>query len=193
MRNYIRLGSLIAGSVIALCVSARGNIVQDPGFESDAEGFTNAPAFLSGGDWQVTLGTIYLADFTLDAHSGNNYLEISPDGTLSTIQQILTTQSGNDYNLSFYYESEVTDPITIDFGATSISLSDAPTDGWVPATYNGLAATSASTALSFSTADEGVFLDDVSVTPVPEPASLGLMALVGIGMMARRSRSALKQ
>jgi hypothetical protein len=195
MGSYLRLGSLLVGSAIAFSVSvSRANLVLDPGFESDAEGFTSAPDYLSGGDWQITQGTGYVADFAANAHSGNNYFEISPDGDLSTIQQDLTTQSGSDYDLSFYYASYVTDPMTIDFGGTSMSLTEGITNAWVPVSYTGLTATSASTALSFSTADESVFLDDISVTPsVPEPATLGLMAAVGIGIMARRRRNSLGQ
>ncbi len=190
MQRFVRLGSMVGGIVIALSVSVRAqNIVQDPGFESDTSGFTNAPGSLSGGDWQVTAGTSYVADFASDAHSGNNYVEISPDGDTSTIQQTLTTQSGADYNLSFYYEVIVTDPTTIDFGSSSETISDNTTDGWVQATYTGLNATSSSTVLSFTTSNEGVFIDDVSVTAVPEPASLGLTAILGIGLMARRRKS----
>jgi hypothetical protein len=190
MRSFIRLGSVAGGIVFALCVSARGqNIVQDPGFESDTSETVSSPDYLSGGDWQVTSGTSYVANFASDAHSGNNYLEIAPDGDTSTIQQTLTTQSGADYDLSFYYEVIVIDPTTIDFGSFSTSISDTTTDGWVPATYDDLTATSTSTVLSFSTANEGVFLDDVSVTAVPEPASLGLLAVAGLGIMARRRKS----
>jgi len=191
MRSSTRLGSLLAASVIALCVSARAqNIVQDPGFESDTMGSTSAPNSLSGNDCQVTGGTSYVADFASDAHSGNNYVEISPDGDTSTIQQTLTTQSGADYNLSFYYEVLVLDPTTIDFGSTSESISDTTTNGWVPASYTDLPATSSSTVLSFSTANEGVFIDDVSVTAVPEPASLGLLTVAAVGIMARRRKTA---
>lgn len=190
MQRFVRLGSMVGGIVIALSVSARAqNIVQDPGFESDASGFVNAPDFLSGGDWQVTAGTSYVADFATDAHSGNNYVEISPDGDSSTIQQTLATQSGSDYDLSFYYEVIVTDPTTIDFGGISNSISDDTTDGWVQASYTDLGATSSSTVLSFTTSNEGVFIDDVSVTAVPEPASLGLLTVAGIGIMARRRKN----
>jgi PEP-CTERM motif len=192
MRSSTRLGSLLAASVIALCVSARAqNIVKDPGFESDTSESINAPNYLSSNDWQVTSGTSYVADFANDAHSGNNYLEISPDSDTSTIQQILNTQSGADYNLSFYYEVLVLDPTTIDFGSNTETISDTTTDGWVPATYNDLSASSSSTALSFSTANEGVFIDDVSVTAVPEPASLGLLSVAGIAIMARRRKSSM--
>jgi hypothetical protein len=190
----MRLCSLFAGTVIAFRLSARAqNIVQDPGFESDTSGFTNAPNSLSGNDWQVTSGTSYVADFAQDAHSGNNYVEIAPDGDTSTIQQTLTTQSGTDYDLSFYYEVIVTDPTTINFGGTTETISDDTTNGWVPASYTDLSATSSSTVLSFTTANEGVFIDDVSVTAVPEPASLGLMAIAGIALMARRRKTSLNQ
>ena len=190
MQRFVRLGSLVGGIVIALSVSARAqNIVQDPGFESDAEGVTTAPDFLSGGDWQVTAGDSYVADFAADAHSGNNYVEISPDGVSSTIQQTLTTQSGSDYDLSFYYEVIVIDPTTIDFGGISNSISDDTTNGWVQATYDGLNATSSSTVLSFTTSNEGVFLDDISVTAVPEPASMGLLAVAAVGIMTRRRKN----
>jgi hypothetical protein len=191
MRSSTRLGSLFAASVIALCVSAARaqNIVKDPGFESDTSESVSAPNSLSSNDWQVTSGTSYVADFASDAHSGNNYVEISPDGDTSTIQQTLTTQSGADYNLSFYYEVIVTDPTTIDFGSHTETISDTTTGGWVPATYDDLSASSSSTVLSFSTANEGVFIDDVSVTAVPEPASLGLLSVAGIGIMARRRKS----
>jgi hypothetical protein len=190
MRKYVRLGSMVGGIVIALSVSARAqNIVQDPGFESDTSETVSAPSFLSAGDWQITSGASYVANFASDAHSGNNYVEISPDGDTSTIQQTLTTQSGADYNLSFYYEVIVTDPTTIDFGSNTETISDTITNGWVPATYDDLSATSSSTALSFSTANEGVFIDDVSVTAVPEPASLGLLTVAAVGIMARRRKS----
>ncbi len=195
MRSSTPLGSLLAATVIAVSVPAARaqNIVQDPGFESDTSGFVSAPSSLSSGDWQVSQGTTYVADLPGDAHSGNDYVEIAPDGDTSTIQQTLTTQSGADYDLSFYYEVEVLDPTTIDFGSTTETISDTSTAGWVPATYDNLSATSSSTVLSFTTANSGVFLDDVSVTAVPEPASLGLLTVAGIGIMTRHRKSFAKR
>jgi hypothetical protein len=191
MRSYIRLGSLMAGAVIASSVSARANIVQDPGFESaGGTAYVNAPSFLADNVWQVTQGTSFVLDSAPNAHSGNNSLAISADGTPSTISQTLTTQAGDDYDLSFFYESQ-TGPITIDFGSTGINLNSGDT-GWTEATYTGLFAPTASTALSFTTSDGDVMIDDVSVTPVvPEPASLGLIGGVGIGIMTRRRKSSL--
>jgi hypothetical protein len=69
-------------------------------------------------------------------------------------------------------------------GVTLLSLTSAPAFAYTEYTFTALASTN-NALLHFSFYNPPVYwyLDDVSVTPVPEPGTLGLIALGALGLV----------
>lgn len=134
------------------------------------------------------------------SYDGAHYLELNAN-RLGDISQILATVADQLYRLSFGYSGRS------DSGAGRDSLLDvywggalinpavidlSPTSGWKTFNYV-MDATGSSTELRFvsrgpsSNASYGSFLDGITVSAVPEPATIGLM-LAGLGMIGFTTR-----
>jgi hypothetical protein len=188
MRIYWNgLVALAALALLVVAKSAYANIVLDPGFESaTGNTYTSAPSFIGDGVWQVSAGTVYVYDLPADAHSGSNFVDLSPNGVPTTLQQTLTTTSGQAYDLTFWFQSPGSPLITVNFGTLVETVPSGSFLSWTEASFTDLTATSASTVLSFHSSNGDDFLDDVSVTPsvVAVPAPLigrGLPVLLVVG------------
>lgn len=131
------------------------------------------------------------------AFEGTQFLALNSfqgDGT-GSISQDLATSIGVEYSVEFSIAGAFGSQhsITVDAGGIN-SLTQAATDGlWTTHSFN-FVATSATTTLTLSdnlgagsSIDSDLLVDNVSVTAVPEPGSLGL-ALLGLGLMAKRRR-----
>ncbi len=119
------------------------------------------------------------------APEGNCFLFAGPVGSDGTISQLLTTQIGQIYRISFAFEPDGGNPadFSASFGTNSLfSETNAAASGFQVLTFFRTA-TSTSTPLSFSFRDDPGFdsLDAVSVTALPEPATLSLL---GLGIVA---------
>jgi hypothetical protein len=124
-----------------------------------------------------------------NAHSGNvSYAPNGVGGSDATVQQLLSTITGQGYDLSFYYEWDPNSPLSVSFGGAAVNITYLTTGGWQLATATDLVASSTNTILAFTTAGGDTHLDDVSVTltatTTPEPTSLMLLAssLSGLGL-----------
>jgi hypothetical protein len=148
-----------------------------------------------------------------NANSGLQWLDLTgsgDNGAENGVQQTIATTPGQMYAVSFYvgYESFNSTPATTELDVNGVAVgtyanstaSTFPTyngDGvavqtWKNFTYT-FAATDSSTTLAFynlSPAGNSVNgLDDVSVTATPEPASLGVLVVGGVGLLLRRRKA----
>lgn len=169
------------------------NLVHNGGFE---EGGTAENANIPI-DWSFAPASFGLHNLNLFydgstqplSHSGNWYYvfaSTNPSGSYDTLAQAISTVPGQTYTLSFYINS------TIPGGQQFFMAS---WDGQAVATSsNGdignqsygqvirsVTATTSSTILSFTGYNSsGAYrLDDISVLPIPEPATAVMMLLVG--------------
>jgi hypothetical protein len=178
-------------------------LVQDGGFEAAA------PATYTGaiGDgWSVTSGSILIFDspnqYSVSPHSGVHCVDMDQAFTLNRVQQTLGTVGGQAYNIAFWLAGDSPNTITVKFGSQTLYSGLGPIAGltspanYVPFNFAAFAST-ASTVLSFESRYTnpgpgiGIVLDDVSVTPIPEPVLTPLLAgaPIAAAVLLRRRRS----
>jgi MYXO-CTERM domain-containing protein len=170
-------------------VPARANLVMDPGFEG-CTSFGQTPIL----GWSGTAtcdNTIGVAP-----HSGNWAALVGsgfPIGeSTQTLSQPLNAPAG-EYQFSFWLNntsSNTDNSFTASFGGQQVlDITDAfGHAGYI--FYEFIVSTGQNPTINYDgTQTEGqFFVDDVSVTPTPEPPSLALLAagLLGLGAVYRR-------
>jgi hypothetical protein len=136
---------------------------------------------------------------------GGNYIAANADDSVGTLSQTLGGLTpGAQYVLSFYEATTTTYSFggfdgywQVSFGGTEQNSTAMPTSGgsgttWIMDTLV-FTATNASQVLSFVAGETAsvppfILLDGVSVTKVPEPATLGLAGAGILGLLAIRRR-----
>jgi hypothetical protein len=145
--------------------------------------------------WTQSGSTAFNGVYCLDDGSAPDGLcrgYFGPLGTTGGIEQALTTVAGAQYLITFMLSGDGADPssVQVSFGSQPLlTLANPSTSGFQ--LYSFVAsASSASTVLSFQFRDDASFmeLDQISVTAVPEPATVAMLAL-GIAVLAMRRRS----
>jgi hypothetical protein len=218
---------LAGGAVMcALAPASRAaNLVVDGGFESDAAQNYSAPdyffplgpsTFGPGGVWHVNNGFVGIDGFAVQAHSGNNSLDLAPGNPLfpSDLTQTLSTVTGSSYLVSFFAAAGGVNTFSLSFGGVPVAGAPTSFPDTIPmgaSDFTGdyteysfpVTATSSQSVLDLggtSTDDVGngpdvILIDDISVTQsaaqVPEPTSMALFAtaVLGFAMLRRRERN----
>ncbi len=216
-RCLVPYSAAVALALAALVSRAKAqqdpaNLVLNPGFETGD--FTD---WTSSGDQ----GSDFVGDSGDYPVNSGNYAAVLGAESPSSLTQTLATVAGQSYELSFYLRSSgliaaiaangnpfgpqpaaVTMPVEFQASFDGQLVYDTATDGdpgtsYIQLSFPGLTASSASTLLEFDFENDPseYFLDDVSVTTVPEPSCLAIMlagTAFGLGgwRLARRRAGA---
>lgn len=185
---------------LSASVVSRASITTNGGFETgDFSGWTvggYAPNFEVG---VCTNGSTFGGAANCTSNSGTYAAALGPDQAPATLSQDLATTAGLSYTVSFALRSDGggADPsnsFQVSFNGQDLIANPVnlpATDGYTQYLFTNLLATSDSTPLEFTMQNVpgGFFLDDVTVDPTPEPASLFLVAgSLGVAGLVRRKR-----
>ena len=197
--------SLLTGvSCALLCAPALAdaNLVANPGFESgDFGGWTLAGETRPDHSF-VSSPTHYPGWDEWLPHGGNSFAALGAIGSSLSLSQTIATTPGESYVFTFHLGSDGETPdsfaATWD-GSPVFALTDAPEtpghdlkNGPPAAAYAAhsyqVLATGPTTTIQFTSQNGPGWwaFDDVSVTPLPEPSSLALIAAGILGVAASR-------
>jgi|AraplaCL_Cvi_mCL_1032061.scaffolds.fasta_scaffold00085_93 hypothetical protein len=186
---------IAAAAAALVCGSATAqNLVVNGGFENGYADWT-AQNFM----------ILNYGDYAYPTHSGTWSAAtgcVSPTALqYCYLSQVLNTQAGSAYTLSFWVDNDYANPGTdnqqyrVAWGGQDLGTVNFDGLSWAQVTYTGLIASSGSTELALYGRNDpaAMFFDDVSVTAqgsAPEPASwammLGGFGLLGGAIRARR-------
>jgi len=202
-------------ALLTLGSSARAdNIVADPGFESAGGGSITYATSSIDGSWTVTQGAVYIDTVDPWVYDGANSANLTGANidAPTSLEQTLTTISGLTYEVSFWANADIPNSFSLTENGNAVSgtpntiaqngfpdQSDANGNSAQFVDYTGsFLATSTSTDLTFTATgtppigspNYSVIVDDVDVTPTPEPGSFVLLlsGLLGVGLLMARKR-----
>ena len=145
---------------------------------------------------QYQVGTSDGAHFTAAA-DGTRILNLIKFGTLT--QTFSTVNAGDAFTLEFDVAKGLlggsggagTLTASILVGGTPIATgatfaTTVAAGAWDHKTLTGTATSTGALSISFAPGTNSPWLDNVTMTVVPEPASLGLLSLAGLAMLRRR-------
>jgi hypothetical protein len=164
--------------------AAASNIVTNGSFETgDFSGWTQGgntgSAFVG---WSGTFGR--------SCQDGHNCAFLRAVGSDETLSQTLSDVVGTDYTLMFWLGAVGNDPsdfsVSWDGGTPLLSATDPITGSlWTQYSYTVTGTGSDTIQFAFRDDPQYIYLDNVSVSATPEPATLGLLAA---GLMAMAFR-----
>jgi hypothetical protein len=210
--NHFRVAILAVSASVALAAAATGaqaanNLLANGGFENTGFGGTTSyynvgpagadHAVPSDFGWSVGNGNVDIVSYVTygpaPANGGAYGLDLVGYGSTGQISQTIGTVAGRTYNVSFDYSSNpgISGPaadVLVNGGAIG---SVTGSSGWQTYTGSFLGTGSPMTFALNETLganNAGVFLDNVSVTAIPEPATWAMM-LIGFGGLGAAMRS----
>lgn len=168
-------------------------------------GVVNAELVTNGGfetedfsGWELT-GNNALSSVVDGSHSGDWSGTFGAIRLLAYISQDLATNTGDQYNLTFWLGNNGTgtNHFLVTWGGETVyEMINSDDFDYTQFTFSGLTATSTSTELTFGFRNDPscFYIDDISVTsssPVPEPTTILLFGtgIAGLAVAGRRKRS----
>ena len=189
IRQYrLKTVGILVVAVACMAPSYAGSIVANGGFETgDFTGWTQTGNTGFDGVQCPGPGAAVAA--------GNCSAFFGPVGSVGGISQVLTTQVGTTYVITFDFLPDGSVPTSFSalFGGTTlISLTNpASSPSFQLMTFSAVAA-STSTTLAFNFRDDPGFLllDEVNVQVAPEPSTVALVGIGVAGLLFWRRRRA---
>lgn len=168
-------------SISASALNASDNLVTNGGFETgDFTGFTQSENLGST--------SVETACGEFSPYSGGYCASLGPVGSLGILSQNLATVPGTTYSLTYFLASNGDTPnefqTTVN-GNQLFDQTDIPSQPYTQYSFD-FTATSASTPLQFGFRNDPDYLalDNIAVSPVPEPSSeIGTFAFGTLGTM----------
>jgi len=129
------------------------------------------------------------------APEGTSYAFVQ-GGSSAVLSQTFDVSDGQTYRVTFLSLTRIyqnsTGTFSYGIGSTVYGSSPVDTSAWRSNTFD-FTASGTSATLTFtgaSTGDNSAFLDDIQLTPVPEPFTMGLgLATVGVALRRRLKKS----
>jgi choice-of-anchor C domain-containing protein len=191
------------------------NLITNGSFEATVVSNTNGYSTLGSSTsaltgWTINSGSIDLIGNYWQAQSGNQSLDLSGSAAKGVISQAFGTTAGQSYNVSFWLAGNPDDVVKLKTGTVSVGNQSQAFSfnttgkthtnmGWIAQSFSFIASGNSST-LTFASnqlntngtlSSWGPALDNVSVTPVPEPETYAMLlsGLACIGLIARRRKA----
>jgi hypothetical protein len=201
MNRLFVLGALVGASAMAGAV----NLVTNGGFETVNTGGANGSGtgywvFNGGntniGSWSVGGTSVDIVDTTYPVHSGNYALDLVGTPGPGSISQSLSTSNGWNHVISFWARwtgSTLNQTVKVTLGADTQTVTLGAADTWelVTRTFTNVVGSSNTLTLESlpnNTTNGNTFIDDLTASPVPEPATLALCGLALAAAARRRKR-----
>lgn len=181
----MKLGkNVILFAMVSIAIPASANLVSNGGFETgNFSGWTTTPAG-AGSSFSVLAS----------GHSGTYGAWFQANqGQHDQIAQVLATTASQQYHVSFWVENLGVEDDSLEVwweGAIALNRTPLLTEleSWVLLEFD-ISATQNGSELRFKLHDaqSGIGLDDISVTPVPEPVTIAGLGL-GLAALLRRRK-----
>lgn len=147
-------------------------------------------------NWTVGGTSVDIVDTTFPVHSGSAALDLVGTPGPGSVSQSIATSASVAYNVSFWAYSSggaLNDEVYVSADGLNTQLFNVGVGSWNQYTYTFTATGSSTNILLASnvanTSNGNLFLDDVSVEVVPEPATMAVLAGIGLTLSRRLKKA----